>query len=240
MAFQQDNATTHATRLTLNSLTAFGIFPRQANSPDLNLIENLWNIIGRDMNRRLLAQIVDYLRTIVDLPWVRFYLAQWRKKTSKTISLETKIASLDRLEKGEGSTAIGKHFNLGESTVRAIKKNEAAIRKSVISGTKLSTKFASYTRDVLLERTERAIAIWIKEQVQRRIPVSGYLIQEKALQFYKSMKQSEPSTSTSQAGKEFSASKGWLTGFLKRNALHNIKITDVTFERITVAYSWLI
>ncbi|GFS82468.1 tigger transposable element-derived protein 1 [Trichonephila clavipes] len=39
------------------------------------------------------------------------------------------------------------------------------------------------------------------------------------------MKQSEPSTSTSQAGKEFSASKGWLTGFLKRNALHNIKIT---------------
>ncbi|GFU10090.1 tigger transposable element-derived protein 1 [Trichonephila clavipes] len=37
------------------------------------------------------------------------------------------------------------------------------------------------------------------------------------------MKQSEPSTS--QAGKEFSASKGWLTGFLKRNALHNIKIT---------------
>ncbi|GFX69125.1 hypothetical protein TNCV_3563011 [Trichonephila clavipes] len=39
------------------------------------------------------------------------------------------------------------------------------------------------------------------------------------------MKQSEPSTSTSQAGKEFSASKGWLTGFLKINGLHNIKIT---------------
>ncbi|GFU69767.1 HTH CENPB-type domain-containing protein [Trichonephila clavipes] len=133
--------------------------------------------------------------------------------------------SFNRLGKGEGSTAIGKHFNLGESTVRAIKKNEAAITKLVISETKLSTKFASYTRDVLLERTESAIAIWIEEQVQRRIPVSGYLIQEKALQFYKSMKQSEPSTSTSQAGKEFSASKGYLTGFLKRNALHNNKIT---------------
>ncbi|GFV99030.1 tigger transposable element-derived protein 1 [Trichonephila clavipes] len=149
------------------------------------------------------------------------------KKTSKTVNFvgneNCNFRSL--LEKGEGSTAIGKHFNLGESTVRAIKKNEAAIRKSVISGTKLSTKFASYTRDVLLERTERAIVIWIEEQVQRRIPVSGYLIQEKALQFYKSMKQSEPSTSTSQARKEFSASKGWLTRFLKRNALHNIKIT---------------
>ncbi|GFU69649.1 tigger transposable element-derived protein 1 [Trichonephila clavipes] len=104
----------------------------------------------------------------------------------QSISLEMKLAILDSLEKGEGSMAIRKHFNLGEFTVRAIKKNEAAIRKSVISGTRLSTKFASYTRDVLLEKTERAIAIWIEEQVQRRISVSGYLIQEKALQFYKS------------------------------------------------------
>ncbi|GFU94260.1 tigger transposable element-derived protein 1, partial [Trichonephila clavipes] len=131
-----------------------------------------------------------------------------KKHQRQSISLETKIAILDHLGKGEGSTAIGKHFNLGESTVRAIKKNEAAIRKSVISGTKLSTKFASHTtRDVFLERTERAIAIWIEEQVQRRIPVSSYLIQEKALDFYKSMKQSEPSTSTSQAGKDFQLAK---------------------------------
>ncbi|GFS90843.1 hypothetical protein TNCV_2951521 [Trichonephila clavipes] len=87
------------------------------------------------------------------------------KKTHQrqSISLETKLAILDCLGKGEGSTAIGKHFNLGESAVRAIKKNEAAIRKSVISGTRLSTKFASYRMDVLLERTERAIAIWIEE-----------------------------------------------------------------------------
>ncbi|GFX59679.1 tigger transposable element-derived protein 1 [Trichonephila clavipes] len=57
-----------------------------------------------------------------------------KKHQRQSISLETKIAILDRLGKGEGSTAIGKHLNLGESTVREIKKNEAAIRKSVISG----------------------------------------------------------------------------------------------------------
>ncbi|GFW17836.1 hypothetical protein TNCV_1134361 [Trichonephila clavipes] len=81
-------------------------------------------------------------------------------KCGKSMELRERT---DRLGK-EGSTAIGKHFNLGESTVRAIKKNGAAIRKSITSGTKLSTKFTSYTRDVLLERTERAIAIWIEEQ----------------------------------------------------------------------------
>ncbi|GFX81061.1 tigger transposable element-derived protein 1 [Trichonephila clavipes] len=103
-----------------------------------------------------------------------------KNNTSKTVifALETKIAILDRLGKGEGSMAFGKHFNLGESTVRAIKKNGAAIRKSVISCTKLSTKFASYTRDVLLERTGRAIAIWIEEQAQRRIPELAKIIED--------------------------------------------------------------
>ncbi|GFU41869.1 HTH CENPB-type domain-containing protein [Trichonephila clavipes] len=111
------------------------------------------------------------------------FLGVWRadfiwpngeKKTSKTVNfVGNENCNFRSLRKGEGSTAIGKHFNFGESTVRAIKKNEAAIRKSVISGTKLSTKFASYTRDVLLERTERAIAIWIEEQVQRRILITG-------------------------------------------------------------------
>ncbi|GFX31740.1 tigger transposable element-derived protein 1 [Trichonephila clavipes] len=55
------------------------------------------------------------------------------------------------------------------------------------------------------------------------------------------MKQSEPSTSTSQAGKEFSASKGWLTGFIKRNALHNIKITgeSVTADKEAASHPQL-
>lgn len=45
-----------------------------------------------------------------------------KKQKRSAISLETKIIILDRLAKGEGSTAIGKHFNLGESTIRVIKK----------------------------------------------------------------------------------------------------------------------
>ncbi|KAK9745153.1 CENP-B N-terminal DNA-binding domain [Popillia japonica] len=60
-----------------------------------------------------------------------------KKRPRKGISLETKIAILDCLARGEGPTAIGKRFSLGESTVRAIKKNEDAIRKSVVNGTKI-------------------------------------------------------------------------------------------------------
>ncbi|GFW18090.1 hypothetical protein TNCV_4006301 [Trichonephila clavipes] len=46
------NARPHLTRRTLNSLTGFDILPCSANSPDLNPIEHLWNLIRSDMNRR--------------------------------------------------------------------------------------------------------------------------------------------------------------------------------------------
>ena len=135
-----------------------------------------------------------------------------------------KIEILDRLSKGERSTTIGKLFNLGESTIRGIKNNEAAIRKSAILGTKLNSKLSRYSRNDLLEKMERALLIWFEELSQKKVPLSGYLIQRKALQYYEKMRQLEPSTS-SQIEKSFSASKGWLVGFLKRNSLHNVKIT---------------
>uniref|UniRef100_A0A1B0C269 HTH psq-type domain-containing protein n=1 Tax=Glossina palpalis gambiensis TaxID=67801 RepID=A0A1B0C269_9MUSC len=45
-----------------------------------------------------------------------------KKVKRKTITLETKIAILNRLADGEGSTALGKEYKLGESTIRAIQK----------------------------------------------------------------------------------------------------------------------
>ncbi|UYV66939.1 hypothetical protein LAZ67_4003389 [Cordylochernes scorpioides] len=137
---------------------------------------------------------------------------------------ETKIIILDCLAKGERSTAIGKRYNLGESTIRAIKKNEAAIRRSVRSGTNLSSKISSYSRGTLIEKTEKALVIWIEDLTQKRIPLDGHLIKMKALKFYKELKESEPSTSSRESNPQFSASTGWLTGFIKRHSFHNLKI----------------
>ena len=44
------------------------------------------------------------------------------KAKRKAISLETKTLILKRIAKGEGSTALGKEFRLGESTIRGIQK----------------------------------------------------------------------------------------------------------------------
>ncbi|UYV61603.1 hypothetical protein LAZ67_1005513 [Cordylochernes scorpioides] len=147
-----------------------------------------------------------------------------KKQKRSAISLETKIIILDCLAKGERSTAIGKRYNLGESTIRAIKKNEAAIRRSVRSGTNLSSKISSYSRGTLIEKTEKALVIWIEDLTQKRIPLDGHLIKMKALKFYKELKESEPSTSSRESNPQFSASTGWLTGFIKSHSFHNLKI----------------
>ncbi|GFU06089.1 hypothetical protein NPIL_663201 [Nephila pilipes] len=43
--------------------------------------------------------------------------------------------------------SVGKHFGLYEATQRSFKKNEATLRNSVCSETKLSIKPSSYTRE---------------------------------------------------------------------------------------------
>lgn len=146
----------------------------------------------------------------------------------KAISLDTKIKILDQLATGQGATAVGNHFGIHEATIRTIKKNETAIRKSVCSGTKISAKSSSYIRDVVKEKMEKALVIWIEDKSQKRIPVDGMTIKQTALRIYKHIKEIEPSTSSQSKQPEFSASTGWMTGFLKRHALHNIKIKGET------------
>nr|XP_022910254.1 tigger transposable element-derived protein 1-like [Onthophagus taurus] len=145
----------------------------------------------------------------------------------KAISLEVKINILDNLANGDSATTVGQRFGLRESTVRTIKKNEDAIRKSVIAGTKLSAHTTSYTRDIVKQKMEKALVIWMEDMSQKRIPVDGNNIKQMALKIYNQIKEAEPQTSGEKRRKfEFSASTGWMNGFLQRHALHNIKIKD--------------
>ena len=72
---------------------------------------------------------------------------------------------------------------------------------------------------------EKALVIWMEDSSQKRISVDGNTIKQMALRIYKQMKEMEPQTSGQKDKKfEFSTSTGWMTGFLQRNALHNVKI----------------
>ena len=85
-------------------------------------------------------------------------------KKRKGISLETKIKVLDYLEQGAGPT------NVGEACTQWIysadnKKNENAIRKSVVSGKNVNAKKTSYSRNVFIEEIENLLTIWIEDLI---------------------------------------------------------------------------
>ncbi|XP_021706484.1 tigger transposable element-derived protein 1-like [Aedes aegypti] len=69
---------------------------------------------------------------------------------------------------------------------------------------------------------EKALVLWIEDNTQKRIPISGDMIKQKALNIYALLKNELPSTSEKQP--EFKASNGWFSKFSKRYSLRNIKM----------------
>ncbi|GFU35939.1 HTH psq-type domain-containing protein [Nephila pilipes] len=103
-----------------------------------------------------------------------------KKVKRQTIPLETKILILNRPADGEGSIAVANEFKLGESAIRAIHKRANKIYESFKSALNDSSKRTSYSRNIVIEKTEKALALWIKDLTKKRIPVHKELIQEKA------------------------------------------------------------
>ncbi|XP_047359931.1 tigger transposable element-derived protein 1-like [Vespa velutina] len=116
------------------------------------------------------------------------------------------------------------NLNLSESTIRAIHERASKIYESLNSATNDSNKRASYSRNIVIEKTEKALVLWVKDLTKKRIPVHKELIQEKARQYSNQLKDLEPSSSSCLRNVKFSASNGWFAGFLQRYALHNVKI----------------
>uniref|UniRef100_A0A1B0BLY2 HTH CENPB-type domain-containing protein n=1 Tax=Glossina palpalis gambiensis TaxID=67801 RepID=A0A1B0BLY2_9MUSC len=152
------------------------------------------------------------------------------KNKRKSITLDTKINILDHLGGGMGSTAVGRLFGLNEGTVRSIKKNENAIRRAVFTGAGLNAKSTSYTRYIMLEKTEEVLIMWIEwHEHMKGYVVDGLSIQIMAKKIFCSVKEYMLKfVSLPQSGKEqqFFASNGWLRRFFKRYDLDHIKMRN--------------
>lgn len=152
-----------------------------------------------------------------------------RKKS--VLPLKVKIEMLDRLRLGESFASISRSFNVNESTVRSIKKSEDKIRSSVAS-TSLSAKIV---RDPAIEKMEVALSLWIEDRNQKRVPLSGPLIREKAKRLYAHFKEPDGSCSGECTDRGFQASEGWFNKFKLRQSLHNIKIVGEAASADTAA-----
>ncbi|KAI9576636.1 hypothetical protein GQX74_010618 [Glossina fuscipes] len=102
-------------------------------------VNNTWQIFPSNLTRvtyliyKLLMKLTQFstLSTVGEHLIHKYSLKMnnrnQKKVKRKTITLETKIAILNRLANGEGSTALGKEYKLGESTIRAIQKRAKCV-----------------------------------------------------------------------------------------------------------------
>jgi hypothetical protein len=80
-----------------------------------------------------------------------------KKLKRKSLSLEEKIAILDRLENGEKIAHVAKSTCLNESTIRTFQKNAETIRKTVANICPLGAKRVMRSRKDIMMRMEKAL-----------------------------------------------------------------------------------
>ena len=68
--FHRDNGPKPTTRIVTNRIPENGLdkLPRVAQSPDLNPIKNLWEMVGHRINRNAISRISD-LKSEIEKVW---------------------------------------------------------------------------------------------------------------------------------------------------------------------------
>uniref|UniRef100_UPI00358FB966 tigger transposable element-derived protein 1-like n=1 Tax=Myxine glutinosa TaxID=7769 RepID=UPI00358FB966 len=157
------------------------------------------------------------------------------KRQKKMMSLSQKVELLDRLLRGASAASVGRHYDVNESTVRCIRKNDKAIHESISASAVSSMKVVTHVRDVHIERMEKAL-ISIKDNTQKNMPLSGPLIRAKVKHIYDHLsgagtgdasKSDAPRYDATSSAISLTASRGWFHRFKEWYGLKNVKLTGV-------------
>lgn len=123
------------------------------------------------------------------------------KRKRVILSLESKLSILDKLSKGVTQAILAEGYNIGQSTITDLKKNEAKLRAFVSSleqqGMSCSRKIMRLAKE---KQLEEALYLWF---VQKRSQDTGPLLKEKASELHGKLYEEGGAPS-------FTASAGWL------------------------------
>ncbi|XP_042218762.1 CENPB DNA-binding domain-containing protein 1-like [Homarus americanus] len=102
------------------------------------------------------------------------------KCQKKVMTLQEKVELLNKSREGMSFAAVGRLYNVNESTVRTIKKREKDICDAVSASAPRSAKHVSQVREKAMVKMENALFLWIEDQHRKGVVVDSILIQEKA------------------------------------------------------------
>lgn len=139
------------------------------------------------------------------------------KRKKVVVTLEEKLQAIKRMDCGESVNKIALELGVGKTTVGDWRRNRAEIEKwcskqASDSGVKVR-KTMQQGKHV---EVEEALYLWYENLRGKGLPVSGPLLQEKAIQFKKQIKGDDG---------EFTASDGWLDRWKKRFGVRQMTIS---------------
>ncbi|GFV64537.1 tigger transposable element-derived protein 4 [Trichonephila clavipes] len=126
-------------------------------------------------------------------------MSPFKKYKCLTISEKQKV--IESVEEGERKVNVAKAFEIPLSSLSIILKNKEKIFSASSSRVRKRVKKGNFPH------LEQCLVSWMRQCRGQNIPMGGSLLKEKAKAF------------TKELGIEFSASKGWLTNFKKRNGI---------------------
>lgn len=140
-------------------------------------------------------------------------------KKRKILTLEERINVIERNEKGETARKIAVSLSVGKTQIQNVIKDKESIRNEWQKGAQAQRKYATARRTVYGDLNER-VWEWFCVARSKNIPVSGKLIQEKAI-----------IVSAELNYDDFAASNGWLESFKNR---YNITASVLSGESADV------
>lgn len=139
------------------------------------------------------------------------------KRKHVVVTIEKRMEALSKIDKGESLKNIAAEFGVGTSTVSDWKKNRNRIEDfcfKMISKDSLDNRCKA--KKAKLETLDDALFVWFCAERERGLPISGPVIQQKALSLNQKLPNGDPS---------FTASQGWLDRWKKRHGVRQLTIT---------------
>ncbi|XP_071043106.1 jerky protein homolog-like [Parasteatoda tepidariorum] len=119
-------------------------------------------------------------------------------KKKRVVSIETKLEAIQRLDKGESIKKVARDLGVGAVTVGDWKRKRNEIE--IWSAEKANCSLRKTMKKCEFEKTSESLFLWITHLREKGSPISGPMLQAKALDFNKLF----------YAGEHFIASSGWL------------------------------
>ena len=142
-------------------------------------------------------------------------MATVMRRKQIVLTIEDKLNILRLIDKSVSYTVIAERYGIGKSTVSDIRKNREKIEKFGRDATEMGMKKKAKTMKLGADKNvEEALYVWFKQKQMEGVPISGLMLQEKAIVLNEKLH-----------GKTgFKASDGWKWRFCQRYGVHQLSV----------------